>query len=285
MDFILENIYIILSVLFVFAMIFLYLQNNILTVKSIIIKKNNLPKSADGIRVLQISDLHSKRFKRGQSALIHKIKSQKPDIIVITGDIIDRRRFDIYPVIELLSGIKDIAPIYYSPGNHEGWSGRYDEVCAVLKQFSVNILENSSVEIKKGIDAAININGILDPAFDLPEGSGVEKSNAKTLEYLKSFEISDNFNITLCHRPEAVALISKDMGDIVFSGHVHGGQVRIWPLGGLYAPGQGILPKYDSGRYEIGKTTLIVSRGLGNSLFPFRVFNLPQLVLVTLKTI
>ncbi len=285
MEFILENLYIILSVLFVFVTIFLYLQNNLLTIKQITLTKKNLPKSADGLRILQISDLHSKRFGRGQQTIADKIKRQKPDIILITGDIIDRRRFNIYPVIELLSGIQDIAPIYYSPGNHEGWSGRYDEVRKVLEKFSVNILENSSANLTKNTAMkGISINGILDPAFDLAEGSGVLKSNQQTKRYLNSFSMNDGFNITLCHRPEAVEGVDGYMGEIVFSGHVHGGQVRIWPFGGLYAPGQGILPKYDSGVYEINDTTLIVSRGLGNSLFPFRVFNLPQLVVVTLRS-
>ncbi len=282
MEFVIENIYAILSVLFVFAVVFLYLQNNILTTRKITVEKKSLPKSFDSTKILQISDLHSKRFGRGQKKIAKKIKELNPDLIVITGDIIDRRRFDIYPVIELLSAIKDVSPIYYSPGNHEGWSGRYDEVKAILNRFSINILENKSISQAKGGEQ-IFINGILDPSFDLPEGSGVAKSNTQTEKYLKTFSMGDGFNITLCHRPEAIDSAPDLMGDIVFSGHVHGGQVRLWPLGGLYAPGQGILPKYDSGRYEIKNTTLIVSRGLGNSLFPFRVFNLPQLLLVELS--
>jgi hypothetical protein len=128
----------------------------------------------------------------------------------------------------------------------------------------------------------IQLIGIDDPANRIEPATGLATAEENIIKSLNRAEEAAAFQILLSHRPEMLSLYSEYGFDLVFSGHAHGGQFRIPFVGGLVAPNQGLLPKYTAGKHEAGDTAMIVNRGLGNSLFPFRIFNRPEIVEVTL---
>lgn len=235
------------------------------------------PEAFSGFKIAQISDLHNAEFGTDNQKLIDILKSEAPDAIVITGDLIDARRTNTEIAESFARRCMEIADCYYVPGNHEARLGStYDAFESALIADGVNVLRNGSVRIRKGMDA-IRIVGVDDPAF--AKASDTITNLDAALEALSS----DDFTILLAHRPELIDEYSKWGIDLVLSGHAHGGQIRLPGIGGLYAPGQGFFPKYTSGNYTVGDTEMIVSRGIGNSAFPLRVNDRPEVVIVTLK--
>lgn len=270
-------------IFFLGSIIFCIYENN-----SIVITKSNfsskkITSDFDGFTIAQISDLHNKSFGNDQAKILNKLKSISPDIIVVTGDLIDRRKYNLDIAMTFISGAVKIAPVYYVSGNHEAWSGNFPLIKKNLEEAGVNILDDIAVELTKG-KTSINIVGLSDPDFltsDYIEGT----NTSKTIEQLKQWSMGKNFKILLSHRPELFDLYSENSMDLVFTGHAHGGQIRIPFIGGLIAPDQGIFPRYSSGSYIKDSTTMFVSRGLGNSIFPVRVFNRPEIVVVTLRNL
>lgn len=270
------------SVFFIVVAIFCFWQNNSIVISNYTHHSRKIPPAFHGYKILHISDLHNKMFGKNQDYLIKKIKASSPDIIVITGDLIDRRRFDLDTAMCFINKAVDIAPIYYVSGNHEAWSGKYDQIKQSLKDAGVLILDDTSLELLKG-ENSIQLLGLSDP--DFLTSNYLDGTNTKKLELqLKQWSNDINYKILLSHRPELFSLYIENNIDLIFSGHAHGGQIRLPFLGGLIAPDQGFFPKYTSGPYKNGNTTMFVSRGLGNSIFPFRVFNRPEIVVVTLKS-
>ncbi|MDY4950083.1 MAG: metallophosphoesterase [Clostridium cadaveris] len=270
------------SVFFIVVAIFCFWQNNSIVISNYTHHSRKIPPDFHGYKILHISDLHNKMFGKNQDYLIKKIKASSPDIIVITGDLIDRRRFDLDTAVCFINKAVDIAPIYYVSGNHEAWSGKYDKIKQSLKDAGVLILDDTSLELLKG-ENSIQLLGLSDP--DFLTSNYLDGTNTKKLELqLKQWSNDINYKILLSHRPELFSLYIENNIDLIFSGHAHGGQIRLPFLGGLIAPDQGFFPKYTSGPYKNGNTTMFVSRGLGNSIFPFRVFNRPEIVVVTLKS-
>lgn len=260
----------------------IYYDNTFINVTRYNIKNKNIPKNFNNFKIIQISDLHSRVFGKDNKLLIDKIKAEKPDIIVITGDIINKRNYEDKKIIALVSKIKNIAPIYYVNGNHESWSEKYNMLRGKLIENGVILMENSSIEIKSG-NKKLQLLGINDPSFinnDYMSESDKLNQIDKTLN-----EISTDkrlYKILLSHRPELIELYKKNEIDLVFSGHTHGGQVRFPIIGAIIAPEQGFFPKYDKGIFNEEKTTMIVSSGLGNSVVGLRLFNPPEIVLVKL---
>ncbi len=254
---------------------YLYWQDNGIMVTKYSYQNEKVPPSFFGYRILQLSDLQNKVFGKHHKKIISLIQKQKPDCIVITGDLLDRNRTNIDSVMELISHIVTIAPVYYVSGNHEHQSGKYDTLLPLLKEYGVFILENNKESITKGKDS-ISLLGIKDKS--------VNANYQKVLSVLSKTNTTE-FQILLSHRPELLSIYSQYDIDIVFAGHAHGGQIRIPWIGGLFAPHQGFFPKYTSGIYTERHTTMVVSRGLGNSTFPFRIHNRPELVVVTLGSV
>ena len=285
-----KRVHIFIVVVLILIYILLYISNNYITTSEYKVKLNNLPSSFDGFRIVQLSDVHNKMFGAEQNKLANKIKEQKPDIIVITGDLIDRRRYGSKDnALKLLEKIISIAPVYYVTGNHEWWSNKYEsELYDEIKSYGVNILSDEKVELIKEKEK-INIIGLDDIAKYYKEKSKPYESfiaYANVNETLKDINktINDSdVKIVLSHRPELIDIYEKNKVDIVLSGHAHGGQVRIPFIGGLIAPSQGYFPQYDGGMYKKGEMILIISRGLGNSLIPFRINNFPEIVTLVLK--
>ncbi len=255
--------------------IFLVYENKSITVSNYIVKAAKAGRKYNGFKIVQISDLQNASFGKRNKRLIKIIKNIKPDIIVITGDIVDCHKTDVYCALNFAHDISGICPSYYVCGNHEGVLGGYEKLCRDLKKAGLTVLNNESVYFSS--DKKIRITGLTDPYFGYIADMG---------GFLKNQIAKDTnaFNIVLSHRPQFIEMYSNSQSDIVFSGHAHGGQIRLPFIGGLLAPDQGIFPKYTSGVHKIGKTQLVISRGLGNSVFPQRIFNRPEVVCVKLKT-
>lgn len=235
--------------------------------------------SADqSARMVLITDLHSHIYGEGQEKIVSIIKKQKPDMIMLAGDIAD----DVEPITgtELfLDAIKEIAPIYYVTGNHEFWSKEIDSIRQVFRKYGVIILENTYEEVN--IDGAqFIIGGVDDPDivfYEKPDFDWrLEMKNA-----FSGLENRSAYKILLSHRPELIELYKETPFDLVLSGHAHGGQVRIpFLLNGLFAPNQGWFPKYAGGLYEYDHFYHIVSRGVSfNPRLP-RIFNPPEIVAI-----
>lgn len=252
---------------------YLYWQDNGIMVTKYCYQNKKVPSSFSGYRILQLSDLQNKVFGKHHKKIVSVIQKQKPDCIVITGDLLDRNRTNIDSATELISYLVKIAPVYYVSGNHEHQSGKYHDLLPLLKKNGVFILENNKETITKG-NEKISLLGIKDKS--------VNANYQKVLSVLSKAEQTE-FQILLSHRPELLSVYSQYDIDVVFAGHAHGGQIRIPYIGGIFAPHQGFFPKYTSGMITKNHTTMIVSRGLGNSTFPFRIHNRPELVILTLE--
>jgi len=259
-----------------------------LTVRDYPIKSDKI--TFGSVRIIEIADLHSHIYGGDQKPLIDLVKAQRPDIIALVGDILDDEESDTGAWL-FLDGIKDIAPIYYVSGNHEYWSDKYDDIKEKIESYGITVLENEWKEIDiNGVH--LRICGVEDPMMfeytNDPEwmSSGNEKADEERL-FRKCFSNLDDsaYNVLLAHRPEYIETYLKYRFDLILSGHTHGGQIRIPPLiNGLFAPSQGIFPKYAGGRYDFddGKT-LIVSRGLSFNTFIPRVFNPPEVVVADIS--
>ncbi len=257
--------------------LFSYYQNNKLDLSTYTITS---PKIAGaGLKIVQLSDLHSKEFAENQHRLVNKVKAVKPDIITFTGDLIDQKRYDENAALSLMKQLVAIAPTYYVTGNHEYWSGRFQQLEQGLKAANIKILHNQKEELHLNGTRFI-IAGVDDPAVS---GEEAAVTIASELEETLAGVTEQDFILLLSHRPELFSLYEKHDIDLVLSGHAHGGQVRIPFVGGLAAPDQGLLPKYTAGIYEKDGTKMIVNRGLGNSIIPQRLFNTPEIVEINIK--
>jgi predicted MPP superfamily phosphohydrolase len=234
----------------------------------------------DGFRIAQVSDLHNAEFGEDNKTLIALLSRTEPDIIVLTGDLIDSRQTDIDIALDFVRQAMEIAPVYYVSGNHESRVGEYVLLKAGMEEIGVAVLENRKVQIIREGEH-VTLMGIDDPSFRAGYLFGDAASIAQQ-EIENQCSDSDGYTILLSHRPELFDLYVDTGMDLVFSGHAHGGQFRLPFLGGLVAPNQGFFPRYDAGRFTNENTTMIVSRGVGNSIFPIRFNNRPEIVLVTL---
>lgn len=241
------------------------------------VSSEELPEAFDGSKIVQVSDLHNATFGENQSALIEKVEAAEPDVIFITGDLVDSNRYDLEASLVLVDALIEMSSVYFVTGNHEVASNQVEEITEALQQRGVTVLADDSVEWEKAGES-IQIAGIDDPLMepDIHE----EEATRQSLDYA---QMTDDFTLLLAHRPEHLPIYAEDGVDVVFSGHAHGGQIRIPGLGGLIAPGQGWFPKVTEGIFEVDQSQMVVSRGLGNSTFPVRIFNLPEIVVVTLE--
>ena len=254
--------------------------NTALMVSRLTVASQRLTEAFSGIRIAQISDLHNTEFGPDNKRLLCLLEECAPDLIVITGDMVDSRRTDLVSALVFAEGAAGIAPTYYVPGNHEGRILEYVQLKTGLKQAGVTVLEDGYVLLRRGGEE-ITLCGMADPSFhvDVMDESALVQVEAMLENILEGTE---GYRILLSHRPELIQLYARAGVDLVFSGHAHGGQFRFPGIGGLIGPGQGLFPTYDSGLYIEGDTQMVVSRGLGNSLFPFRLNNRPEIVLAEL---
>ena len=233
-----------------------------------------LPAEFEGFRIAQIADLHCAEYDEGNQKLLSMLKEAQPDIIVFTGDTFDERHPDKAPTLAFLRACMEIAPCYMVTGNHECAMNRQDYFAleAQIREIGVDVMHAEKVTLTRG-DASITLVGVDDENYE-----GVLHSP----EQLRELAGTDGFTILLSHRPEYFWRYAESGIDLTLSGHAHGGQFRLPLIGGLYAPGQGAFPAYDSGVYTYQNANMVVSRGIGQSSFPLRFNNRPELVIITL---
>jgi len=217
------------------------------------------------ITVVQVSDLHNQFFGIKQSTLLGQIEKANPDLIVVTGDIVDTTHTS-YPIaLDFIEGAVKIAPVYYVTGNHEGRlrGAKLDEFYAKMRDLGVIFMDDTYIETDEYILA------------------GIADSSLGNFSAYGSFDDSKPV-ILLAHEPQYADLYNSLGADIVFTGHFHGGQIIIPGVGGVISPEFEFFPKPYEGMYDHNGTTIVLSRGLGNSVAPVRINNYPELVIVKL---
>lgn len=276
-------IYLIVGIFLIVA--FCYYENNVFDITRLKVSCNN----ESELKIIQLSDLHSKEFGYKNKRLKKIIINEKPDIVVMTGDMIDSSLKNMDRIIEFIIEINKCIPVVYIPGNNEMRTNSIDEIIERLKNSYVIALDNEiqSLEIK---GQKINFLGLVEERIDNGEYF-YHKINSKYIyknhKYLfRQLEKLNGINIVLSHYPENFEAIGEESYcrydfNIMMAGHAHGGQFILPVVGGLFAPGQGILPKYYKGVHG-EKNKLIISRGMGNSGFPLRLFNRPEIIVITL---
>ncbi len=258
--------------------LWLWWGNSIISVSHYTIRTEN--PGLEGFTIVQISDLHSKQFGRGNRDLLSHIENSTPDIIAVTGDLISAVDSDFSPTLEFIRSARKIAPIYFVTGNHEAGNARYLDLQLQLSDLDVTLLQNEATVIDY-CASRIHLIGMDDP---LMSSNGYDSSSRLMEETLADLEIrKEEFTLLLSHRPELFQYYVQEELDLVLSGHAHGGQFRLPLVGALVAPDQGWLPALTEGSYVDGETTMVVSGGLGNSIIPLRINNPPELVVITLK--
>lgn len=257
--------------------------NRALTVTRLTVESQQLPAPFSGFRIAQVSDLHNAQFGPDNQDLLALLEAEHPDLILLTGDLVDSRRTDLEIAIAFGTRAAQIAPTYYVPGNHEARLSHQDleTLRQGLESGGVIVLENRSEPLERD-GAYITLAGVYDPNFYTDY---LMNDSALVMDSLLSGQDLEQqgYTVLLSHRPELLDTYAAHPVDLVFAGHAHGGQIRLPGIGGLAAPDQGLFPKYDAGLYTQEGTQMVVSRGLGNSIFPLRVNNRPELVLVELK--
>ena len=230
-----NTVFVIATFLLVLLVIWTIWGNKAIETNHYTIISEKIGSDFDSYRIAQVSDLHNNKLGKDNEKLISTLKNTQPDIIAVTGDLIDSRNTNVEIAVDFMKKAVEIAPCYYINGNHEA---RVPNEYTTLKE-------------------SLSDLGVI---------------------------ILDNYTVLLSHRPELFEVYVENKIDLALTGHAHGGQFRLPFIGGLFAPHQGTFPKYDSGLFTQSETNMIVSRGIGNSIFPFRFNNRPEIVVVELKT-
>lgn len=277
-----KNIAIISSLTFITTIT--YLSNKLVTVSKYNIKSNKVPLEFNNFKIIQLSDFHNfKYLSKDNEIVIDKINKENPDIIVMTGDMVNKydKNFDnFFKLIEILS---EQYNIYYIVGNHEKrlQKNNLNLIIERLEKLGIKILDNKKFTILKGKDH-INIYGI-----DIPLLYYKTKNKPLNINEIVNSSLSacnsNEYNVLLAHNPLYFDEYANYNVDLTLSGHVHGGMIRLPFIGGLLSPERKFFPKYSSGVYSTNNKKLIVSRGMGHSKPGIRIFNMPEIVSITLQ--
>ena len=272
----------VIGTIFFILLIWTVWSNKALMVSTISISSSHIPAAFSGFRIAQVSDLHNSEFGKNNTELLKLLSESRPDIIAITGDLIDANHTDVGIALGFAQESVRIAPTYYVTGNHEAASPQYDTLKAGLEEAGVIVLEDEAVSLERNGET-ITLLGLGDPDFTV-KGDMFGETSAMVSTKLKNLDDGEGgYTILLSHRPELFETYVNCSIDLVFAGHAHGGQFRLPFIGGVIAPNQGLFPKYDAGLYTDGGTNMVVSRGIGNSIIPLRFNNRPEIVLVELN--
>lgn len=270
----------VLAILLIALISWIWWANTALELNIYRIASGGLPDGFDGYRIAHVSDLHNAELGEENEALLTILHDAEPDVIAITGDLIESRNTDIEIALQFAAKAVKIAPCYYVTGNHEARILEYSGFENGLIELVVVVLENERVELEIAGEA-IALLGVHDPSF---QSDGITPDETAIDRALDSIvEENDGYAILLSHRPELFDTYTEKGIELVLCGHAHGGQFRLPFVGGLAAPNQGLFPKYDAGLYTERNTNMIVSRGIGNSIIPFRFNNRPEVVLIELR--
>lgn len=262
----------ILILIIIILIPFCLYQNKHLVITTYTYESEKLGADLDGYRIVQISDLHNAEFGKENKKLLETIRSCSPDIIIITGDLVDSNHTNVERAVAFVKEAVKIAPVYYVTGNHEYWldPSENEQMMQGILAAGAYDLDDEAVRIEKG-DSSFLLVGLDD-----------QHLSDETLKNLLQ-EQKNELSIVLAHEPQYLQNYANAEADLVLTGHAHGGQIRLPFVGGIVAPDQGFLPEYTSGQYNSADTEMIVSRGLGNSIIPVRLFNYPEVVCVELR--
>lgn len=255
-------------------------ENKQLEIHEYVVKSAHLPSAFDGFRIAQVSDLHNAQIGKENEKLLSMLQATEADVIVLTGDMVDSVFTDVAVATAFAYEVVKIAPTYYVTGNHEAKIGKkYTALEKGMTEAGVQVLSDEESYVERDGEY-IRFLGVNDPNFEVERIGSIEKEYMQTV--LQRFSWTETYTVLLSHRPELFEVYAEVGADLVFAGHAHGGQFRIFGEG-IFAPDQGFFPKYAAGRQEKGRTTMLVSRGVGNSLFPFRLNNPPEIVVAELQ--
>lgn len=238
------------------------------------VKSQKLPESFDGFKIVQLSDLHGAEFGEDGMGLVEKVKELEPDIIALTGDFVTDEG-DLAAVEKLAARLTELCPVYFVSGNHEFGSGLAVKVRNILERAGVKYLSNEYLTISRGEDGIL-LGGVEDPL------AYADMLSPDELAQKMNDAAPDAFKILLGHRNYWMTEYPELPVNLIFCGHAHGGLIRIPGVGGLIGTDRRLFPDFDAGQFNNGRYTLIVSRGLGNSVPIPRVFNRPEIVCVEL---
>ena len=240
------------------------------------VKSQKLPESFDGFKIVQLSDLHGAEFGEDGMELVEKVKELEPVMIALTGDFVTDEG-DLAAVEKLAARLVKLCPVYFVSGNHEFGSGLAIEVRNILERAGVKYLSNEYLTISRGEDEIL-LGGVEDPL------AYADMLSPDELAQKMNDAAPDAFKILLGHRNYWMTEYPELPVDLIFCGHAHGGLIRIPGVGGLIGTDRRLFPDFDAGEYNNGRYTLIVSRGLGNSVSIPRIFNRPEIVCVELSS-
>ena len=236
-----------------------------------------LPEGFDGCRTVVLGDLHTAAFGPGNETLLETVRDQAPAYIFLVGDLLDCHRPVPEGYVETVAGgLAAIAPTYYVTGNHEWALGNVPALKETLKEAGVTVLSNTFLPLTQNGDA------LLLAGIDDPNGYADQKPPETVAQEVEA-AAQDPFWILLAHRNDFFPETYSRLGaDLVISGHGHGGLVRLPFTDGLISTDHSLFPSYTAGLYEKNGSTLFVTRGLGNSGWTFRLFNRPEVAVLTL---
>lgn len=240
------------------------------------VKSQKLPESFDGFKIVQLSDLHGAEFGEDGMELVEKVEELEPDIIALTGDFVTDEG-DLAAVEKLAARLTELCPVYFISGNHEFGSGLAVKVRNILERAGVKYLSNEYLTISRGEDGIL-LGGVEDPL------AYADMLSPDELAQKMNDAAPDAFKILLGHRNYWMTEYPELPVDLIFCGHAHGGLIRIPGVGGLIGTDRRLFPDFDAGQFNNGRYTLIVSRGLGNSVSIPRIFNRPEIVCVELSS-
>lgn len=256
--------------------VFWWFENETIVTETITVASDEIPGTFDGFRIAVLADIHGEVFGENSAYLLQKTAATKPDIIIMNGDLIDEvSHLEMLP--PLLDGLVDIAPVFFVTGNHEWAVGCVDELFLILESHGVTVLRNEYRNM------TIDGQTVVLAGIDDPNGPFDQKQPDELMAEIREAEGSA-YTVMLAHRNDSLDMWSELGTDLVLCGHGHGGVVRIPFVGGLIGVDRSLFPDYTAGLYTKGGTDMVVSRGLGNSVVDFRLFNRPHLVVVELKT-
>lgn len=259
----------------IMGVLFIYVQNNWIDLQEAPVSLAELPRSFDGFRIAQISDLHGKEFGSGNKTLLEKLRTAKPDLIVITGDLVDDPA-QFVPAGVLAAKLCEIAPTYYVTGNHEWATRAAPELIRILKKQGVEVLQNEYRVLRRDGESLV-IAGIDDP-----NGPKDQKTLEDLTAEIRTLE-SNPFILLLAHRNDGIKNYAACGIPLTLSGHGHGGLIRLPFTDGLISTDRTFFPAYTNGLYFQGESAMFVSRGLGNVGRTLRLFNRPHLPVLILK--
>ena len=255
---------------------FWYFENYVIQSEEVILGSNRLPEAFDGLRVAEVADLHGKEFGQDSEDLLRALAEAEPDLIAVTGDLADEHT-DLSVIRTLAAAMAEIAPTYYVTGNHEWVMEDLSALFGILEEAGVTVLRNGYVPL------TVDGETIILAGVDDPNGPYDQKTPAELVAEIRT-EWGDPYILMLAHRNDQLDLWSELQVDAVLTGHGHGGVIRLPFAGGLLGVDRELFPEYTAGVFSRGRTQMYVSRGLGNSGIPFRLFNRPHLPVLILES-